>query len=134
MSKQLTLQQVKDAMGVDVLIGSSSHEEKGFAFNPLRNEFVVYHRGIKVDAGQAVEELLQVYNSLGSRTAQEIVDQTNALARELAAARGWSSPEGYRFDEAKTSRERGMWIDACIAQRALTETDPDDAISELEDF
>lgn len=55
---------VEEVLTRDILIGSDSAREKRFMFNPWANEYVVYHKGIRVDAGQALEELLQVYNEL----------------------------------------------------------------------
>jgi hypothetical protein len=67
------------------------------------------------------------------RTAQEIVDQTNALARELYSMRGYVVPEGYRFDRATHPHEMEAWSGACEAQRMLTETDVEDALQELDE-
>ena len=68
------------------------------------------------------------------RTAQEIMDQTNQLARELYRLRGYVRPEGYRFDEATHPHEVQAWQGACAAQLLLTETDVDDVIQELEEM
>ena len=67
------------------------------------------------------------------RTPQEIVDQTNELARELYRLRGYVVAEGYRFDKATHPHEVQAWAGACEAQRLLTETDVDDALQELEE-
>lgn len=67
------------------------------------------------------------------RSAQQIIDQTNELARSLYALRGYQRPEGYRFDQATHPHEREAWQGASIAQILLTETDPQDAQEELED-
>jgi len=66
-----------------------------------------------------------------NRSEQEIVDQTNALARELYAIRGYVVPEGYRFDRATHPHEQQAWRGACAAQMMLTATDPNDALSNL---
>ncbi len=66
------------------------------------------------------------------RTPQEIVNQTNELARELYRLQGYVRPRGYRFDKAKHPHEVQAWAGACEAQRLLTETDVDDALQELE--
>lgn len=67
------------------------------------------------------------------RTDQEIVQQTNILARELYRLRGHVVPEGYRFDQSTHPHEREAWAGACAAQLQLTETDPDDALGEDEE-
>ena len=67
------------------------------------------------------------------RTEQEIVNQTNQLAREFYAKRGYQVPDGYRFDEATHPHEVEAWEMACMAQRLLTSTDPVDALDNLED-
>ena len=67
------------------------------------------------------------------RTAQQIIDQTNSLARELYFLRGYTVREGYRFDRATHPHEREAWMGACAAQIALTSTDPSDALEELDE-
>lgn len=79
-----------------------------------------------------------------ARTAQEIVDQTESLARAIAYVDGYmvmseaSTVIRAADSENRTSIRdmgaRGMryWSIACLAQRELTATDPDDALSELE--
>jgi hypothetical protein len=68
------------------------------------------------------------------RTDQQIVDQTNALARELYRLRGYTVEEGYRFDKATHPHEREAWRGACIAQELLTETEVENALMELEEL
>lgn len=65
------------------------------------------------------------------RTDQEIVDQTNVLADRLYAIRGYISRPGYRFDQATHPHEVEAWEGACEAQRLLTDTDPEDALSNI---
>jgi hypothetical protein len=67
------------------------------------------------------------------RTAQEIINQTNELARELYRLRGYVRPRGYRFDKATHPHEVQAWQGACEAQRLLTLTDVDDALQELDE-
>lgn len=67
------------------------------------------------------------------RSPREIVDQTNQLARQLYALRGYVVPEGYCFATAKHPHQREAWAGAREAQLLLTETDPDDALQELEE-
>ena len=68
-----------------------------------------------------------------TRTEREIIDQTNALARELYAIRGYHARDGYRFDQATHPHEVEAWRGACAAQVLLTDTDPDDALANLEE-
>lgn len=67
------------------------------------------------------------------RTAQQIVDQTNELARLLASVAGWRSPIGHKFHEGISAREKTLWEQACEAQRLLTNTCPNDALSDIEE-
>lgn len=67
------------------------------------------------------------------RTAQEIVRQTNQLARRMYSANGYAVPDDYRFYEARNARANFMWAMACLAQEELTKTDPNDAVAELRD-
>lgn len=66
-----------------------------------------------------------------SRTDQQIVDQTNELARHLYALRGYTVREGYRFDKATHPHEVEAWQGACAAQLLLTDTDPNEALDNL---
>lgn len=70
------------------------------------------------------------------RTDQEIVDQTNEVARIIYASRGYSVPEGYAFHDSDRvnyhPHEAQCWQAACEIQVLLTETDPEDALIELE--
>lgn len=67
------------------------------------------------------------------RTDREIVNQTNDLARVLYRLRGYTVPIGYKFELATHPHEREAWEGACEAQIILTETDPKDALANLED-
>lgn len=67
------------------------------------------------------------------RTDQEIVDQTNELARRLYAIRGYTVKPGYRFDKATHPHEVEAWTGACDAQTFLTGTDPRDALDNIEE-
>lgn len=66
------------------------------------------------------------------RTDQEVIEQTNELARRLYALYGYEVPAGYRFDMATHPMEVACWQGACEAQRMLTQTDPGDALDNLE--
>lgn len=67
------------------------------------------------------------------RTDQQIIDQTNDLARTLYRLRGYQVPEGYRFDKATHPDERGAWLGAVAAQMFLTDTDPVAILAEMEE-
>lgn len=67
-----------------------------------------------------------------TRTAQQILDQTNELARELLGIMGYEVEPGFRFDQHDHPRGNAAWVGACRAQIILTDTDVEDAISELE--
>lgn len=68
-----------------------------------------------------------------SRTNQEIVDQTNAIARIIYSHDGYEVPNGYRFDKATHPQETSAWSAACDIQLYMTQTDPNDALQEIED-
>ena len=63
----VTIENCREVLTRDLLIGAASTldgESKAFVFNPFCNEYRVM-RGLKViESGQAVEELLAVYNEL----------------------------------------------------------------------
>lgn len=71
------------------------------------------------------------------RTDEEIVDQTNRLAREMLRLTGvgYEVPEGYQFhlEKDRHPRARNAWDMARIAQEMLTSTDPQDALDNLAD-
>lgn len=66
------------------------------------------------------------------RSDQEIVNQTNELARQLYAVRGYTVSPGYRFDLATHPHEVEAWEGACLAQILLTDTDPRDALANMD--
>lgn len=61
---KLSVEHCQQVMESDLLIGSYSKKKKMFTFNPWANEYRVWHHRKIIDSGQAVEELLDVYNSL----------------------------------------------------------------------
>lgn len=70
------------------------------------------------------------------RTDQEIVDQTNEIARIIYASRGYTVPVGFEFHTETINRhpyERACWQAACEIQDLLTQTDPQDALDNLEE-
>jgi hypothetical protein len=68
-SKRIALTQthIEEVLGQNIQIGSDSTAtglRKQFVFNPWANEYRVLCGSEVVDAGQAMEELLVVYNEL----------------------------------------------------------------------
>lgn len=67
------------------------------------------------------------------RSAQQIVDQTEELAALLMKEVYQRHGEGIRFHESQNPRAQHVWRLACQIQELLTDTDPEDALMELED-
>lgn len=64
-----------------------------------------------------------------TRTAQQLIAQTNELARRFAKLEGYNVAAGHKFYSPDgNGRDRKWWAMACEAQRLLTKTDPDDAL------
>lgn len=68
------------------------------------------------------------------RTDQEIVDQTNSLARICLAhlGTGYEAPEDHKFYESEHPRSKAAWQRACEIMEHMTATDPNDALANLE--
>lgn len=70
------------------------------------------------------------------RTASQIVQQTNELALLLMRriySREPAGAEAPNLHDSKDPRGQHCWSVACEVQQLLTSTDPEDALSELED-
>ena len=69
-----------------------------------------------------------------SRTAKEIVDQTHDLAEKFYEGMGYKHihAEHGNLYESQHPTEILVWKMACWAQIELTDTDPEDALSELD--
>lgn len=70
------------------------------------------------------------------RTAKQIIDQTNEIARIIYASRGYEVPEGTEFHTETVNRhphETQCWDAACEIQLLMTDTDVFDALCELEE-
>lgn len=67
------------------------------------------------------------------KTAKQIVDEANTLARLFYEGHGYEVEEGYRFDQAHHPQEVGMWNLAAIAYEHIKGTDINDALSELDE-
>lgn len=65
------------------------------------------------------------------KTPQQIVDETNHLARVFYRSHGWIVPTGYRFDQAHHPQEQGMWTLAVLAQQTLCRVNPTEALEDL---
>lgn len=68
-----------------------------------------------------------------SRSSKQIVDQTNEMARQFYKCLGYEGAKGFRFDQSEHPTEYAIWEMACIAQEMLTDTEPKNALSDLED-
>lgn len=69
------------------------------------------------------------------RTDEQIIEQTNEVARAIYLIRGYQAPPDYKFYEFERvnyhPHERECWDMACVAQEILTDTDPNDALDNL---
>lgn len=70
------------------------------------------------------------------RSDVEIVAQTNRLARAFYLMLGYEVADDHRFYDFERKnyhpQERMCWTMACLAQTELTDTDPDDALANLD--
>lgn len=66
------------------------------------------------------------------RTAREIVDQTITIADIIYASRGYVQVKGFKYWLSKHPHEIQAWDAACQIQELMTDTDPEDALAELE--
>jgi hypothetical protein len=64
--------------------------------------------------------------------ARQIVEQTNALARQFYAIMSSHVPKGYRFERSTHPKEVQVWRMACAAQSFLTDTDVEILVAALE--
>ena len=70
------------------------------------------------------------------RTDQEIIDQTNAIARIIYKGMGYQTPKGTEFHTEAVNRhphERSCWNSACEIQELMTDTEVQNCIDNLED-
>lgn len=70
------------------------------------------------------------------RTPQQIIDQTNEIARIIYESRGYKVPDGTVFHTETPNRhpyETSCWEAACRIQELMTQTDVMDVLIELED-
>lgn len=64
------------------------------------------------------------------RTDEEIINQTEALAKEFALLNGWNFEDDYVFHCSDNPRAVLMFKIACIAQELLTSTDVNNSLDE----
>jgi len=67
------------------------------------------------------------------RTSQQIVDDTVEVALQLYEFMGYVAKPGFKFWESKHPTELMVWAMACAMQEHFTDTDVDDALTDLED-
>ena len=60
------------------------------------------------------------------RSDKKILEQTEQLARELARYNGFMFSDSLLFRISTNTRIRSYWIMACLAQKIITNTDPND--------
>ena len=111
--------------------------------NPLTGELIESktHKAFKSSCCGAMFEIWDddledskpaiLQRDLKMRTEQQIIDQTNELARQLYSLAGYDVKKGYDFSNATHPQEKLAWSGACAAQLMLTDTDPEDAMANL---
>ncbi len=67
------------------------------------------------------------------RTDEQIIEQTNELARALYALRGYIVRDNYLFYHVTHPHEVEAWNAACLAQEMLTQTDVPTILDEMEE-
>lgn len=72
-----------------------------------------------------------VDNQKPPRTPEQIVEQTNQLARRLYRLHDYEANEYFLFYEATHPHEVQAWEGACAAQELLTDTDVEDALIDM---
>lgn len=90
---------------------------------------------------QAVEDIQRTLANYGEqpaalagkpRTDREIVLQTEALARAVLGLLGYEAPKTTALRKSKNPRAALAWQIASLAQRHLTDTNPEDAVEATE--
>lgn len=67
------------------------------------------------------------------RSDQDIVDETNELASAIAHAHNYAHEDGFKFYLSDNPRAKWFWKVACDGQEALTQTNAEDALANLEE-
>jgi len=64
----LNMAHCEESLDTEILIGNDRSRIDGvnvkFTFNPWKNEYSVWRKGNVIEAGQVVEDLLDIYNNL----------------------------------------------------------------------
>lgn len=68
----------------------------------------------------------------GGMTDEQIVEAAIELAGEFYAMQGYSHRPGFKYWESPHPQERLMWKMACQAFIKLRDTEPEDALSNIE--
>lgn len=96
--------------------------------------FIAGFEGDELQEG--IDELLQeIRDAIRGRSDQQIVDETNELARHLMAElvnTGYQVPDGWKFYEAVDPRSQSAWHHAVTIMEMLTHTDANDALMALD--
>lgn len=84
------------------------------------------------DRFQFLGERRVKFSSPRTRSDKEIVEQTVELTRKFASMDGFKLGDDKPY-KSPNPRTLGWWYQACAAQEILTNTDPNDAVANLED-
>ena len=68
------------------------------------------------------------------KSAETIIQEANALAREFYRIRGYAEKEGYQFHKATHPQERECWEMAVVAYAHLKATDLNDSLIEANEI
>lgn len=66
------------------------------------------------------------------KTPQDVINETIEVALELYSFLGYEAKPGFKFWESKHPTEVMVWAMACAMMERFTDTDPEDALAELE--
>jgi hypothetical protein len=79
-------------------------------------------------------KVAEEHTAVSARTAEQIVAQTEELAAALNTWRWGGRLESGTYRTTPNPKAQWCWQMACKAQELLTATDPENAVSELEDL
>lgn len=68
-----------------------------------------------------------------AKTAKEIVDEANALARKFYEMSGCEVPDDFKFYRAHHPAEVGCWNEAVVAFEVIAGTDVEDCLMQVEE-
>ena len=134
--KRITTETTEDKYG-DAVIAVYVDGNEHFQWNDCAHtdypEDLSWGRLISEVFNAGVEAGKLVSTSSAQSSAQEVVDETNKLAREFYQLQACEVPEGHRFDKSDHPLEETLWEMAVTAQETLKKIDVYDALSELEE-